>query len=437
MPDSVFRPLRVFLCHASEDKPSIRKLYNLLAVEMWIEPWMDEENLLPGQDFDLEIYKATRDADAIIVCLSKVSVTKEGYVNKEIRQALDIAQEKAEGAIYVIPLRLDDCAPSFERLKQLHWLDYFKPNAHEKLLKSLQARAIALNIEKQDIRDNALPNIKPFISTADNLDLYRLIEIRPLENARVSYPYRIGKYPVTNAQYERFLNASDFASPFHWLEFPKFNVDCEPIGDWGKQGFAWLEEELRKANSSILWPRYWEDISFGILNPFHPVVGISWFEASAYCEWLFQNWDNATESAANTSLKPKGIRLSLQTEWVIAAGGDEPEGRYPWDSAGEQTSSFKEFLRHANVSSDIGAGHTVAVNSYPLGRSPYSVMDMGGNVWEWQANYGNMSEGKLELRGGSWNDHNNLARVSAYNNSRPTDRSNKIGFRIVVLPLSW
>ena len=126
--------------------------------------------------------------------------------------------------------------------------------------------------------------------------------------------------------------------------------------------------------------------------------------------------------------------MSLRTEWIFAAGGDEPEGRYPWDGAGEQTSSFKEFLRHANVSSDIGVGHTVAVNSYPLGKSPLGVMDMGGNVWEWQANYGNMSEGKLELRGGSWNDHNNLARVSTYNNGRPSDRNNKIGFRIVLIP---
>src|SRR5512147_1744448 len=122
------RKLRVFLCHASQDKPAVRELYKRLAVESWIEPWLDEENLLPGQDFDLEIYRATRDADAIIICLSKVSVVKEGYLNKEIRRALDIADEKPEGTIYVIPLRLDDCKPSFERLKQLHWVDYFASN---------------------------------------------------------------------------------------------------------------------------------------------------------------------------------------------------------------------------------------------------------------------------------------------------------------------
>ncbi len=144
------RRLRVFLCHASQDKPAVRELYKRLAAEKWIDPWLDEENLLPGQDFDLEIYRAARDSDSIIICLSKVSVAKEGYVNKEIRRALDAADEKPEGAIYIIPLRLDDCSPSFERLKKLHWVDYFSPNAHEKLIKSLRLRAGALNIETSE-----------------------------------------------------------------------------------------------------------------------------------------------------------------------------------------------------------------------------------------------------------------------------------------------
>ncbi|MDO9301931.1 MAG: toll/interleukin-1 receptor domain-containing protein [Anaerolineales bacterium] len=54
------RRLKVFLCHASQDKPAVRELYKRLAAEKWIDPWLDEENLLPGQDFDLEIYKAAR-----------------------------------------------------------------------------------------------------------------------------------------------------------------------------------------------------------------------------------------------------------------------------------------------------------------------------------------------------------------------------------------
>jgi len=63
------RPLNVFLCHASQDKPAVRELYKRLSAEKWIDPWLDEEDLLPGQDFDFEINQALRDADAIIICL--------------------------------------------------------------------------------------------------------------------------------------------------------------------------------------------------------------------------------------------------------------------------------------------------------------------------------------------------------------------------------
>jgi formylglycine-generating enzyme required for sulfatase activity len=364
----------------------VRELYKRLASEKWIDPWLDEENLLPGQDFDLEIYKATRDSDAIIICLSKVSVAKEGYVNKEIRRALDIAQEKPEGAIYVIPLRLDACNPSFEQLRKLHWLDYFTPNAHEKLLKALRARASALKIEIPEHRVESVVEAKPVVSQDDGLDLNRFTALQPQKNSKVSYPFWIGKYPVTNAQYERFLNAPDFANPVYWLEIPKFDENCERTGDWGRQGLDWLQEQLEESKSKVLLPRYWDDEDFGKTNPNHPVVGISWYEASAYCEWLFQNWEVLSESKANSPLKPQAIRLPLETEWATAAGGEEPAGRYAWDEVGKQTTSLKEIVRRANTN-ESGIGYTTSVNAYPLGKSPFGVMDMSGNVWEWQANY--------------------------------------------------
>ncbi|MDP1547200.1 MAG: SUMF1/EgtB/PvdO family nonheme iron enzyme [Anaerolineales bacterium] len=427
------RPLRVFLCHASQDKPAVRELYQRLNAESWINPWLDEEDLLPGQDFDLEIYKATRDADAIIICLSKISVAKEGYVNKEIRRALDIAQEKSEGAIYVIPLRLDDCNPSFEQLKKLHWVDYFAPNAHEKLLKALRVRAGALKIEFPEYKKGTALEAKPMGSPDDGLDLYRFIEIP--STVEVPYPFGIGKYPVTNAQYERFLNAPDFANPVYWLEFPKFDEECQRIGDWGGQdGLNWVREELKKSKSKVLLPRHWEDKNFGKSNPNHPMVGISWYEANAYCEWLFQNWNTVSESKANPSLRPQAIRLPLEIEWQKAAGGVKPEGHYPWDEPNKATTSLKEILRRANVS-ESGIGHTTPVNAYPLGKSPFGVMDMCGNVWEWQANYSGQEYGgqkALALRGGSWSNIEVLARVAVRLNLRPYYRDNLIGFRVVV-----
>lgn len=143
MPEA--RPLNVFIAHASQDKPAVRELYQALSKETWISPWLDEEELLPGMDWDYEIYKAFRDADVIIACLSKESVAKEGYVQREFKRALSYAEEKPEGTIYVIPLRLDDCTPP-RKLNKYQWVDYFESNAQEKLLKSLRIRAEGLGI---------------------------------------------------------------------------------------------------------------------------------------------------------------------------------------------------------------------------------------------------------------------------------------------------
>src|SRR5688572_14989689 len=98
------RRLRVFLCHASQDKPLVRDLYKKLNSETWIDPWLDEEKLLPGQDWNLEIEKAVESSDAVVVCVSSTSVAKEGYVQRELRRVLDIALDKLEGAIFVIPV---------------------------------------------------------------------------------------------------------------------------------------------------------------------------------------------------------------------------------------------------------------------------------------------------------------------------------------------
>jgi hypothetical protein len=147
MPDN--RKLRVFLCHASQDKPVVRDLYKKLSAEPWIDPWLDEEKLLPGQDWNLEIEKAVETSDAVIVCVSSVSVAKEGYVQKELRQVLDIALEKLEGAIFVLPVRLDDCGLP-RQLRDRQFLDYFPASkrtaAFDKLKASLKLRKDALGI---------------------------------------------------------------------------------------------------------------------------------------------------------------------------------------------------------------------------------------------------------------------------------------------------
>jgi DNA-binding CsgD family transcriptional regulator len=147
------RKLRVFLCHASQDKPIVRELYQRLLVEGWIDPWLDEEKLLPGQNWDIEIEKAVQAADAVIVCLSESSVSKEGYIQKEIKKVLDISDEKPEGTIFLIPLRLEECEPP-RRLVKWQYVDYFpleaRESAYSRLLSGLAVRAESLDIVTLD-----------------------------------------------------------------------------------------------------------------------------------------------------------------------------------------------------------------------------------------------------------------------------------------------
>lgn len=143
------RKLRVFLCHASQDKPVVRELYERLLAEDWIDPWLDEQKLIPGQDWNLEIENAVEAADAVIVFVSSVSVAKEGYIQKELRRVLRIAEEKLEGAIFVLPVRLDKCEHP-RQLRDKQFLDYFpearRDKAYDKLRLSLKLRKDALGI---------------------------------------------------------------------------------------------------------------------------------------------------------------------------------------------------------------------------------------------------------------------------------------------------
>ena len=153
--ESQNRPLRVFFCYAKEDVVAVSKLYRQLKTEGWIDPWLAEKNILPGQDWEFEIRKAIKSSDIVLAFLSNVSILKEGYLHKELKLALDVASEKPEGTIFVIPLKLEDCEiPGSLQKKQ--WLDYYAVGSYERLLASLQLRAKELganvNIYKEIIK---------------------------------------------------------------------------------------------------------------------------------------------------------------------------------------------------------------------------------------------------------------------------------------------
>jgi hypothetical protein len=136
MTTSTQKKLLVFLSHASEDKPAVRLLSNRLKDDGF-DPWLDEERLLPGQNWELEIEKALRASDAILLCFSENSVAKEGFIQREYKRAMKFQEEKPEGSIFVIPVRLDGCQMPFF-IHELQWVDF--PSNYEQLTSALHHR---------------------------------------------------------------------------------------------------------------------------------------------------------------------------------------------------------------------------------------------------------------------------------------------------------
>jgi formylglycine-generating enzyme required for sulfatase activity len=210
--------------------------------------------------------------------------------------------------------------------------------------------------------------------------------------------FQIAHAPVTVNQYAAFIE-SKAAKEKSW---------------WGAEGWAWLNGD------SDGWGRKDRRVPDGwevqVKKPVHPVVGVTAYEAEAYCAWL-------------GSVKNKPVRLPTEEEWEYAARGDD--GRpFPW---GEEFAA-----RMANtVEGELFA--TVEAASIPGDISPFGVMDMGGNVQQWTSSvYKPLPEetfpsGPLRVvRGGSFNDTVFGAR-SSYRRAYPPGYFYPfLGFRIVV-----
>jgi formylglycine-generating enzyme required for sulfatase activity len=231
------RKLRVFLCHSSQDKPIVRELYQRLNAEGWIDPWLDEEKLLPGQDWDMEIEKAVASTEAVIVCISNNSINKEGYVQRELKFVLDIALEKPEGTIFIIPVRFDNCVVP-RRIRTWQYVDYFPEDridrAYNQLILSLKSQAQNTTstksnsvkngqlgtsnhqLELQEINAQNWGGINyvmigagKFLMGLDKSPDRRL----SAHSVEIPYDYWITRVPITNLQFLNFLqsvNASIF-----------------------------------------------------------------------------------------------------------------------------------------------------------------------------------------------------------------------------------
>lgn len=145
-PENPKKKIQIFISYARDDHEKAHAIYTLLS-HAGYSPWIDTEKLLPGQDWRHEISAAMETSHFIIACFSKNSVTKEGFVQKELKVALEILDEKPFSTIYIIPIRFDDCIVP-NKFKKLHWFDMFSNNSAAMLLKAIESGYVQRDLLK-------------------------------------------------------------------------------------------------------------------------------------------------------------------------------------------------------------------------------------------------------------------------------------------------
>ncbi|MBX0331267.1 SUMF1/EgtB/PvdO family nonheme iron enzyme [Oscillochloris sp. ZM17-4] len=229
--------------------------------------------------------------------------------------------------------------------------------------------------------------------------------------------FELARYPVTNAQYKLFIDAGGYDPDASW---------------WTDAARVWLaqDDHMWQQYQHKDQPKYWDDPRFGISRPNHPVVGVSWYEATAFCSWLTQYLNDNYE-----------YMLLGEAEWEYAARGSERR-IYPWGNATLDR-------ERANFNQEYGG--TTAVGCFLVGATPETgLLDMTGNVWEWTCSeyqpypYDSddgredsyePAEEHFTLRGGAWFNRPIYLRVTSRIDSSPGNRNRNAGFRVARRPL--
>ena len=282
-----------------------------------------------------------------------------------------------------------------------------EPRVETRLIASLQEPEVIIPPHLPSPHSTAFTEMIPipageFEQGSDSSDA--LDNERPVHRVYLD-SYWIDRYPVTCRQYRAFMEAGGYQNP-RW---------------WSEVGWQWLQTE------QVQQPLYWcnDDAYGGKLRLWdnHPVCGVSWYEAEAYCQFV-------------------GKRLPTEAEWEKAASWDANANRrrtYPWGD--EEPTAQSE-----NCNCDRLIGKTTPVDTYPAGQSAYGLYDTLGNVWEWTASWFAGYDGFQSypyigysqvyfdqqhrvLKGGSWATRSWVLRSSFRNWYHPGVRQIFAGFR--------
>lgn len=134
------KQLRIFLLYARGDQEAVYRLYRRLVRE-GAEVWLDQEKILPGQDWQYEIHQAIYSSDLVIACISRQFNKQGGYRHEELKIALKRAHSLPQGKVFLIPAHLEPCDMA-EPLRRWQRVDLFERRGYERLLRILRQQTV-------------------------------------------------------------------------------------------------------------------------------------------------------------------------------------------------------------------------------------------------------------------------------------------------------
>jgi formylglycine-generating enzyme required for sulfatase activity len=432
----------------------------------------------------LEIRKAVREADVVVVCLSK-QFSKAGFRQKEVRLALDTALEQPEGEIFIIPARLEECdVPA--NLQRYHWVDLFEENGYEMLLRAIKTRAdkvgIALKAGKGAVSEFRKPEIKReetprrlTLGVTAVLVVFAVIVVaalfapsvlgkwfapisEPTESTTITgeTPLLAASSPTITLTLEPTVRPSPTALPLEIVDAKNVPMVLVPVGEF-KMGSADGPEFDRPVNIVYLNSFYIDKyevsnslyqacVDVNVCTPpkqsksatresyygnpefgDYPVIAVNWYQADEYCKW-------------------RGGYLPGEAQWEKAARGGN-DFIYPWgNTLNPALLNFCDKncpMAWAMKDFDDGYEDTAPVDMFEGGQSPYGAFNMSGNVYEWTLDWydvypgGNASadenfgETSRVVRGGSWFDSDYMLRADHRFKLMPDEFEDIVGFRCV------
>lgn len=400
---------QVFISHAHEDETFARRVAADLQAEGW-SVWIAPDSILPGETWVEAINRGLEESGYYLLVQTPAAAASP-WVVTETNVAISLEHQRQ---MRFIPL---DVAPS--RPPPL-WTAYQNVPFRDNYLRGLEHLLARLNgrpprpwpangsgssREKNGPGQKGVDESKVFsdrrLHDRTRVELIRIPAgnflfgaIQPEAEHEITqraihlHEFWIGCVPVTNAQFARFVEATQYRTTAEDTGFSRIWL-----------GGRWVEVE------QAYWRRPEGPRSSIDDRLHHPVVCVSWFDAQAYCEWA-------------------GLRLAAEKEWEKAARGSD--GRlYPWGNQLPDPKRANFGMRH---------GKTKPAGAYsPAGDSPYGVSDLAGNVWEWTASWfdsrGSSTRTRV-IRGGAWSSEAITLRATYRLDIDPMLRFNTVGFRV-------